>query len=340
MELLRKILLPFSLFYGILMLVRNFLYDSGIFKSISYRVPVICVGNLNTGGTGKSPMIEFLLDVLGKQYRAASLSRGYKRTTRGYRLLDGTETAEEVGDEPLQFKKKFLSALVAVDADRRNGIENLLKENPEVILLDDAFQHRRVKAGLNILLTAFADLYPDDFMLPTGNLREPGIGAERADIIIVTKCPANLSISVQEQIRTKLSLRNYQELYFTTIRYSDEIISARSKDKIGNLIDTSFTLVTGVAKPEPLLEYLKGEKLQFEHLAFGDHHNFNSSEIAMLKKKKLILTTEKDYMRLYNKIPDEKLFYLPIEVSFLNEEMAFLEEILAYVNQVDFKGSR
>ncbi|MGM0932261.1 MAG: tetraacyldisaccharide 4'-kinase [Bacteroidota bacterium] len=340
MELFRKILLPFSLLYGFVMLIRNFLYDSGILKSKSYEIPVICVGNLNTGGTGKSPMIEFLLKVLGKEYRVASLSRGYKRKTRGYYLLMGTEAAAQVGDEPLQFKKKFPETLVAVDADRQNGISNLLKENPEVILLDDAFQHRKVKAGFNILLTAFGDLYTDDFMLPTGNLREPGFGAERADVILVTKCPPNLNRSEQEHIRTKLELRNYQELFFTSIKYSEEIISAEKRIMLRDLKTTPFTLVTGIAKPQPLVKYLEGEKLKFEHKTFGDHHNFNSSEIAELQKEDLILTTEKDYMRLQNRIAKEKLFYLPIEVSFINGEMEFLEEVLAYVNRVDFRESR
>ncbi|HEY9184222.1 MAG TPA: tetraacyldisaccharide 4'-kinase [Salegentibacter sp.] len=332
MELFRKILLPFSLLYGFIMLIRNFFYDSGILKSKSYEIPVVCVGNLNTGGTGKSPMIEFLLKVLEKEFRVASLSRGYKRETRGYRLLKGTETAAEVGDEPLQFKKKFPKALVAVDANRQNGISNLLKENPEVILLDDAFQHRKVKAGFNILLTAFGDLYPDDFMLPTGNLREPEFGAERADIIVVTKCPSNLNKTEQEHIRTKLELRNYQELFFTSIRYSEEIISEEKRIMLKDLQSSPFTLVTGIARPEPLLKYLGGENLKFEHKAFGDHHNFNSSEILELQKKNLILTTEKDYMRLEKRISKEKLFYLPIEVSFLNGEMEFLEEILDFVN--------
>lgn len=340
MELFRKILLPFSLLYGFVMLIRNFLYDSRILKSKSYEIPVICVGNLNTGGTGKSPMIEFLLKVLGKEYRVASLSRGYKRKTSGYYLLKGTEAAAEVGDEPLQFKKKFPEALVAVDADRQNGISNLLKEKPEVILLDDAFQHRKVKPGFNILLTAFGDLYIDDFMLPTGNLREPGFGAERADIILVTKCPPNLNRSEQEHIRTKLELRNYQELFFTSIKYSEEIISAEKTIMLRDLTNTPFTLVTGIAKPEPLVKYLEGKKLKFEHNTFGDHHNFNSSEIAELQKEDLILTTEKDYMRLQNKIAKEKLFYLPIEVSFINGEMEFLEEVLAYVNRVDFRERR
>ncbi|WP_081209029.1 tetraacyldisaccharide 4'-kinase [Salegentibacter sediminis] len=336
MELFRKILLPFSLLYGFVMLIRNFLYDSGVLKSKAYKVPVICVGNLNTGGTGKSPMIEFLLKVLGKEYRIASLSRGYKRETRGYRLLKGTETAAEVGDEPLQFKKKFPEAFIAVDANRQNGISQLLKENPEVILLDDAFQHRKVKAGFNILLTAFGDLFTDDFMLPTGNLREPGFGAERADIILVTKCPVNLSRNEQEHIRTKLELRNYQELFFTSIRYSEEIVSAEKRIKLEDLKTTPFTLVTGIANPEPLLKHLEEEKLEFEHKAYGDHHNFSFSEISELQNKNLILTTEKDYMRLQKKIAMEKLFYLPIEVSFINGEMKFLEEILAFVNPVEF----
>lgn len=337
MEILRKLLLPFSLTYGFIMLIRNFFYDSKILKSKSYEIPVIGVGNLNTGGTGKSPMIEFLLKFLGKEHRVASLSRGYKRKSKGYHLLKGNETAAEVGDEPLQFKKKFPEALVAVDANRQRGITNLLKENPAVILLDDAFQHRKVKAGFYILLTAYGDLYPDDIMLPTGNLREPEFGAERADLIVVTKCPPNLTKDEQERIRTKLELRNYQDLFFTTIDYSEEIISAEKRMRLEELRKRQFTLVTGIANPEPLLQYLNKERLNFKHKVFGDHHNFSSSEIADLKQENLILTTEKDFMRLQNNIANEKLYYLPIEVAFLNREMEFLEEILKYVNQISSK---
>lgn len=332
MEILRKLLLPFSLLYGFVMLIRNFFYDSGILKSKSYDLPIICVGNLNTGGTGKSPMIEYLLNVLGKEYRVASLSRGYKRKTRGYQLLKGTEMASEVGDEPLQFKRKFPQALVAVDANRQNGISHLLNENPEIILLDDAFQHRKVKAGFNILLTAYGDLYRDDLMLPTGNLREPEFGAERADLIVVTKCPANLTRDEQDRIRTKLELRNYQELFFTSISYSEEVVSVEKKMKLEDLGKDRFTLVTGIANPAPLTEHLKKKNLNFRHKAFRDHHNFSNTEIAELQKENLILTTEKDYMRLQGEIPKEKLFYLPIKVAFLNREMEFLEEILNFVS--------
>ncbi len=329
----RKILLPFSLLYGLITWLRNRLYDAGVFKSKSYEIPIICVGNLNTGGTGKSPMIEYLLNFLGKNYRVASLSRGYKRKTSGYYLLKGSETATEVGDEPLQFKSKYPEALVAVDANRQRGIENLLNEDPEVILLDDAFQHRKVKAGLNILLTAYNKIYTKDFMLPTGNLREPKGGAERAKIIIVTKCPPNLSLPEREKIRRRLQLRNYQHLYFSYINYADEIISESEKLALESWKEMEFCLVTGIANPKPLVEFLKAKGLRFEHHDFPDHHNFSQKEIGELKKKTRILTTEKDYMRLKNSLGTTPLFYLPIQTAFLENEEDFRRRISGFVGK-------
>lgn len=333
MSILRKLLFPFALLYGLITGLRNFLYSSHILKSKAYEFPVICVGNLNTGGTGKSPMIEYLIKMLRQDCRIACLSRGYKRKTKGYQLLRGDESGTEVGDEPLQFKRKFPEALVAVDENRQHGIEKLLKEKAEVILLDDAFQHRKVKAGLNILLTAYSDLYVDDFMLPTGNLRESYSGAGRAKIVIVTKCPENLTRAEQERIRVKLELRNYQKLFFSYIKYAEEIFSSETKMKLTSLKNTDFTLVTGIAKPKPLTTFLKKMQLNFTNKAFSDHHNFSQAELDRLKRENLILTTEKDFMRLSGKLPVEKLFYLPIEAGFLNAEDEFKETIREFLNQ-------
>lgn len=333
MRNLRKLLFPFALLYGLITGWRNFLYNSQILKSKSYDIPVICVGNLNTGGTGKSPMIEYLIKLLKEDYRVASLSRGYKRKTKGYHLLKGNETGSEVGDEPLQFKKKFPEALIAVDENRQKGIEALVRKKAEVILLDDAFQHRKVTAGLNVMLTAYADLYVDDFLLPAGNLREPYSGAARAKIIFVTKCPENLTKTEQERIRKKLELRNYQQLYFSFIRYSDEIFSSITKQNLETLRNEKFTLVTGIANPKPLTTFLKKKQLNFIHKSFPDHHNFTQAEIEGLKKENLILTTEKDFMRLCERLPQEKLFYLPIEVGFINNEEDFLQAIKAFLNK-------
>lgn len=333
MKILRKMLLPFALLYGFITWCRNLLYNSGILKSKTYDLPVICVGNLNTGGTGKSPMIEYLLNFLLPDFKVASLSRGYKRSSKGYKLLTGKETAAEVGDEPLQFKRKFKKALVAVDADRQNGIENLQRENAEIILLDDAFQHRKVRAGRNILLTTYGDLYIDDFMLPTGNLREPTVGAERAKIIVITKCPKNLSRPEMESVRHKLRLRNYQQLYFSFIDYDEEIFSESTTLKLNSLRDKKFTLVTGIANPKLLINHLKKKGFSFKHLAYKDHHNFNPTEIAQLQKEEFLLTTEKDYVRLQQNFRNKALFYLPVKTSFLNNEAGFREDILKFVHK-------
>src|SRR6478752_1663867 len=207
MNLLRKILFPFAVLYGFITSIRNFLYDNNLLKSYSFDLPIIAVGNLSVGGTGKTPQIEYLIRLLSSKYKVATLSRGYKRKSEGFVLADETSNAEILGDEPFQFFQKFKNIQVAVDANRKNGIEQLLSqpEKPEVILLDDAYQHRKVKAGFYIMLTAYGDLYADDFMLPTGNLREYRSGANRANLIVVTKCPPNLSISEQENIKNKLN---------------------------------------------------------------------------------------------------------------------------------------
>src|SRR5690606_12215617 len=216
MKLLRKILFPFSLLYGGITAQRNWFYDIGLLISKAYDFPVICVGNLSTGGTGKSPMIEFLISFLKDEHKIAVLSRGYKRKTTGFREVLKTSMVEEVGDEPLQFKQKFPEVTVAVCEDRQTGIEKLQK-TAEVILLDDAFQHRKVKASLNILLTSFDKLYSNDCMLPAGNLREPKFGAKRADIIVVTKCPENIENTKMEAIKRRLKPKPHQEIYFSKI---------------------------------------------------------------------------------------------------------------------------
>ena len=323
MGLVRKILFPFSLMYGGVMLLRNGLYDSGILKTHRYELPVICVGNLSVGGTGKSPMVEYLISLLKEDRKLATLSRGYKRTTTGFHLLSGKEKASETGDEPLQFKKKFPEVLVAVDEKRSHGIEKLLELEPEVILLDDAFQHRRVTAGLHILLTAFDNLYSADFMLPTGNLREPVQGAGRAQIVVVTKCPEILRKEEKQQIKQQLQLHRGQELFFSRVGYGEAALSASSYRELHELKAVEFCLVTGIANPEPLTEYLEKNGLHFSHLAFPDHHNFSASELQEIRRRPLILTTEKDYMRLKGEIPEEKLFYLPIRTEFLDGEERF-----------------
>lgn len=303
-----------------------------IIKSTAYSFPVICVGNLSVGGTGKTPMIEFLLEFLLPNNKVATLSRGYGRKTQGYRLVTIEEKAANVGDEPLQFKNKFKSAIVAVDENRRIGIAKLENEHhPDLILLDDAFQHRKVKAGLNILLTRYNDLYKNDFMLPAGNLREPISGAGRAKIIVVTKCPKNLNVIEQENIRSTLNLRNYQQLFFSYISYNDHVFNGLKKISLQELVGKEISLVTGIANPVSLLEYLKDSGISFQHLNFPDHHNFTSVEIKKIAQSKLVITTEKDFMRLKGEVELEKLFYLPIKMKFVRDTEEFNKRISNFV---------
>ena len=303
------------------------MFDKGWLESRSYDIPIICVGNLSTGGTGKSPMIEFLLDFLQKEYQVAILSRGYKRKTKGYKEVLFESTAEEVGDEPLQFKQNFPNCMVAVCADRREGIEKL-KRKAEIILLDDAFQHRKVKASTNILLTTFDDLYIKDYMLPTGNLREYRNGANRADFIVVTKCPDKVAYSKLQEIQFNLKLKPHQRIYFSKIGYDESIYGVTETNAISYLNDKFFTLVTGIANPKPLVEYLNSHSFNFDHDKYADHHHFTENEISKLKEKEIILTTEKDFVRLQPKLNKFAVYYLPIKTVLLNEQEEFFKNAL------------
>ncbi|RKS13441.1 tetraacyldisaccharide 4'-kinase [Flavobacterium sp. 120] len=321
MNLLRKLLFPFAILYGLITSIRNFLFDKGILKSYSFDLPVIAVGNLSVGGTGKTPQIEYLIRLLSNKYKIATLSRGYKRQSKGFILAEANTNAAILGDEPFQFFQKFPSIQVAVDADRKNGIEQLLsqQEKPEVILLDDAFQHRKVKAGFYILLTSYGDLYSDDFMLPTGNLRESRSGAKRANVIIVTKCPFNLSLEQQDDIKNRLKVSEDQELYFTFIAYEDFIYAENRKINVNEIQSAAKLLVAGIAKPEPFFAYL--QDTNDVCLSFPDHHNFTDKDILEIKnlaQNNIIITTEKDYVRLKGSLPSEQLFYLPIQSSFVS----------------------
>lgn len=330
MILIRKLLFPFAVLYGWITAIRNYFYNQGILKSYSFKVPTIVVGNLSVGGTGKTPQTEYLINLLSKNYKVAVLSRGYKRKSKGFILADSSVTPEIIGDEPYQIFQKFPQITLAVDGDRKNGIENLLKQvQPDVILLDDAFQHRRVKAGFYILLTAYNDLYSDDFMLPTGNLRESRVGARRANIIIVTKCPENLSNTEQQTIQQKLNCS--QPVYFTTIGYGDKVLNGEIEWATAALKSIDKVLLAGIAKPKPFFEYLQsGHDVE---LKFNDHHHFSPSEIKQIQKianNKPIITTEKDYVRI-KQYAIEKLFYLPVQSQFLSKGDDFDKQIINYV---------
>ncbi len=303
MKAIRFLLFPFAVLYDFITSIRNYFYEVGIFKATTFEIPVIAVGNLSVGGTGKTPQIEYLIRLLQSDKKIAVLSRWYKRKTESFVLLDKTHEALDVGDEPLQFFQKFPDISIAVDANRVHGIQELQKRvQPEVILLDDAYQHRKVKAQFYVLLTKYNDLYTSDFILPTGNLRESRRGAERADVIVVTKCPDNLSDDAQNEIKKKLKASSSQHVFFSTIDYQNET-KGTHQVSLDDLNAYEILLVTGIANPKPLLEFLKRKECKINHLNFPDHHNFTSKDAEHLTKIALaddlqLVTTEKDHVRI------------------------------------------
>lgn len=333
MVFLRKILFPLAFIYWIVTFIRNLLYDIGIFRSQTFNVPIIAVGNLSVGGTGKTPQIEYLIRLL-KEYKVATLSRGYKRESKGFVLANENTSARILGDEPFQFYSKFPEVLVAVDANRRNGITELLKYSPDVILLDDAFQHRKVKAGFYILLTTYDDLFCNDFILPFGNLREPSLGKKRANMIIVTKCPSLISELTQENIKRQLNVNC--PVFFSTIEYDEYVYAENEVIKIEDLKEPKL-LLAGIAKPDLFFDFLGNE--EDEKMVFPDHHNFSDQDIKRIKKlasNKKIITTEKDFVRLKGKFLNNQLFYLPIKSRIIENENNFNSKIKEYVG----KGTR
>ena len=332
MKSLRKILFPFSLLYGAITSLRNFLYNKNILKSTEFALPIIAVGNLSVGGTGKTPMVEYLVRLLSPKHDLVTLSRGYKRTSKGYLLADVGTKMEDIGDEPFQYFSKFKNIHVAVDANRVEGVANTLKllPNTNLIILDDAFQHRKIKAGFYILLTSFDDLFFNDFLLPAGNLRESRSGVQRADVVIVTKCPSNLSVEKQNEIKKKIKV-NPENVFFSTIQYSTEIFSQKEKLKLEELA-SDFIAVAGIAKPNYFYNYLQCS--QENCLTFPDHHSFSERDLEKIINKakgKKIITTEKDYMRLQGLLPENQLYYLPIEVRFLENESLFIDQLETFI---------
>jgi len=332
MKFLRLLLLPFSLLYGTITTIRNFLFDINILKSTQFEIPVIVVGNLSVGGTGKTPQTEYLIRLLS-DYKVAVLSRGYKRKSTGFVLANNNSTADLLGDEPYQIHKKFPNIQVAVDANRVAGIQNLLQlpNAPQIVLLDDAYQHRKIKAGFYILLTAYNDLYCDDFVLPAGNLRECRTGAKRANCIIVTKCPKNISGNEQQKIINKIKLN--VPIFFSCIDYDEFITNDNVSMAVTEIKETEKVLIAGIAKPKPFFDYLKNST--DEILEYADHHDFSTNEVELLKAKsitKLLVTTEKDFVRL-QPFAIENLFYLPIKSKILNKQEDFNTLILNYVGK-------
>lgn len=318
---LRVLLYPFGIVYDGITAVRNLAFEFGILKQKAFDIPVIAVGNLSVGGTGKTPMIEFLIKQLKQNYNVAVLSRGYGRKSNGFFMVNVTSKVEQVGDEPLQIKQKFKNQIhVAVCESRVTGIQTLIRTiKPTVILLDDAFQHRYVKASHYILLTSYDKLYIDDYVLPAGNLRESSRGASRANTIVVTKCPTHITKSDREIIKKRLNPNFGQHVLFTTISYDENLYNYNSTVSLERISIKKVTVVTGIAKPEPFVSFLK-HFFEVEHIAFSDHHHFSNEDISLICSKELVITTEKDFVRLQH-LQLEQLFYLPMNIKFIGDSI-------------------
>jgi len=332
--ILRFLLLPLSILYGVVVSIRNWMYDVRIFKSTMFDFPIITVGNLSVGGTGKTPQIEYLIRLLQSKYSLAVLSRGYKRKSKGFVLGTNNSTVLDLGDEPYQYHQKFDKIQVAVDGDRVAGVQQIKNLKPEtnIVLLDDAYQHRKIKAGFQILLTSYDKIFYNDFMMPTGNLRELWWGKKRADIIIVTKCSDDLSEEEQHKIRKRLGATKNQLVLFSKVNYG-AYVSGSNSILLDDFIKQKIVLVTGIAKPKPLIDFLKSKQIEVEHLEYPDHHHFTDVELNLIRSKAKnakILTTEKDYVRLEHEL--QELYYLPIEIQFLNNSKMFDEAVLNFVN--------
>jgi len=347
--LIRIFIFPFSLMYGIITWFRNKLFDWKILPSKSFPFPVISIGNLSAGGTGKTPHVEYLINLLSEDYKIATLSRGYKRKSKNFVLANKNATVDDIGDEPFQFKTKYHDLTVAVDERRIRGIEQLIKKkNPDIVLLDDAFQHRYVKPGLSLLLTDFYKLYSNDYLLPTGSLREFRMGAKRADIIIVTKSPKVLSPITRKQMLKALRPTINQKVYFSFVKHG-KLTQIPGVDFVPDqqCSYSSILMVTGIANPYPLEQKLRTRCTHLDKEIFPDHHRYTEFDIIKLiekfngifTKNKIIVTTEKDMGRLIQPVLLEKLkslpiCYMPIEVKFhKDDKQEFETQIIDYVKK-------
>jgi tetraacyldisaccharide 4'-kinase len=354
MQAWRRLLLPFSFFYAIIVYVRNFLFDIGSLKSVSFSIPILAIGNLTAGGSGKTPHVEYLIKLLKNDFCIATLSRGYGRETKGYILASRPVNTHIIGDEPMQYFTKYKDIYVCVSEDRIEGIKNLIKLNttPQVVLMDDAYQHRKVKPGLNILLLEYENIFRADYFLPAGNLREPLSAMKRADIIIISKSPNILVPIERKRIIEHLSLRKDQQIFFSFLKYGEfnKVFGHQNEMQMGAgyYLEKRFTilLVTGIANPSGIIEYLKRHTDKLEMIIFPDHHEFSKKDITKIQQtfdniansSKIIVTTEKDAMRLKNPDIDSEIqklpfFFLPIEVQMHQDGDKFNQLITDYVRK-------
>jgi tetraacyldisaccharide 4'-kinase len=347
----RILLLPFALIYWLAIVIRNWLFDKNISKSSSFALPLICVGNLSVGGTGKSPMVEYLVRLLKDRFIVATLSRGYKRKTKGYSLAGPNTTALEIGDEPMQFHLKFPGVPVAVGEERIVAIPQLLHDKPDTqaIILDDAFQHRSVKAGLNIVLTDYNNLFTRDFYLPTGDLRDLKSSYKRAQIIVVTKCDPGINEEEKTKIIREINPQPGQQVFFTAIEYGEmyHILDAGNNRTTEN---AEVLLITGIANPVPLENWLEKNSQSYQVIRYSDHHIFTIDDLKDIRKKfeamdvqnKIILTTEKDAVRLVKfnqEISGWPIYVIPVRHHFLfNEGDRFDQSVVNYIRDFDRSG--
>lgn len=338
----RWYLYPFSLVYHFVTALRNKMYNWGAFSSTKFKTPIIGVGNLSVGGSGKSPMVMYLADLLSKNFRTGVLSRGYGRKTKGYGIVNYDSTYKMVGDEAMQLFERFRNKFViGVCEDRVYGAKKIIEDmDLDVLLLDDSYQHRRINPGFNVLLTDYNDPYFKDFLLPAGNLRESRRGVKRADVIVVTKCPEILTEEKKQYYISRIKPKYYQKVFFSSINYDENIINKRQLIPVQNLDYYDILLVTGIANPTLIEKELGRYSQRIKHLKYKDHHAFTIDDIEHIKEEfqklgeyKIILTTEKDYVRL--KTFDylrEKLFYWPINIEIDNPE-EFDETIRGFVTK-------
>ena len=325
MKLIKKIIYwKLSLQFYLITFLRNKFYDFGLLKSFSFEIPVISVGNLAVGGTGKTPMVEFLIKKFSDKYNLGVLSRGYKRKTKGFILASEKDDASSIGDEPFQYYSKFKKIKVAVDKKRKRGIKKLIKNGVNMIILDDAFQHRKVIPTYSILLSDYSNLYFNDYLLPRGNLRESKSGYKRADSIIITKCPENLSENNRQYLIERINLKHNQHIFFSNIKYSDELFSADNSINISKLSNQKVDVITGIVNSENLIKHLEKKGLLINHFKYPDHYDYKQKDILKLKDN-FIITTEKDYTKL-RKFNIENLYYLPIRME-VSAEKTLMEKI-------------
>ena len=336
MSIFRFLLFPFAIAYMLFTSLRNMFFSWGIFKEQTYNVPVLGIGNLSTGGTGKSVAVNYFIERYKSKFAVNILSRGYGRVSKGFQLGSSTSTANHIGDEPLMFLKQHSEIRVGVCNNRRKGMKNLLEipwsKKPPIYLWDDCFQHRWVKPSCMLLLTTFDKPFNLDYLLPVGNLRELSEGVARADAVIITKCPNDITESQKRAFIERLQLGRHQSLFFSKIRYADYIVNSERRMSLSILEKISFHFVTGIADPSQLLNFLNAKFLEFEHLKFSDHHVFSDKDIENIKNKsndRMVLTTQKDFVRLSPKFNSDLLFFLPIEMEIEEEKQKALDALVA-----------